>query len=442
MKDFDTVIIGAGVAGLTAARLLVQAGQRVVVLEARDRIGGRTWTERSDGLISDRGASWVHGIDNNPLAGVVGAFGLPTVEFTVGSYQADGRPIAYYGPSGERLSEAAIQAFADDVRAFDGQLAATVAQSRPGSTYEDAIETTLSGLGWDADRAERVREFLCHRSEEQYGVSAGKLDAHGLDDDIVEGDEVVFPKGFDQLASQLSEGIDIRLEHVVTRVSWSANGVTVSSAHGEFAASRVVVTVPIGVLKSGELAFDPALPQVLGNAIDGFEMNNFEKVFLRFPSKFWDEGVYAIRQQGEAGRWWHSWYDLTELHGIPTLLTFAAGPSAIATREWSDERIVESVLHSLRGLYGEKVEHPDHALITRWQDDPYSHGSYAYMKPGSTPEDHDLLAAPVDGVLHLAGEATWTEDPATVTAALRSGHRAAQNILGCELSFSALSGPL
>ncbi|TFB54432.1 FAD-dependent oxidoreductase [Cryobacterium tagatosivorans] len=69
MKNFDTVVIGAGVSGLTAARLLAQAGQRVVALEARDRIGGRTWTERSDSFISDRGASWIHGIDDNPLAG-------------------------------------------------------------------------------------------------------------------------------------------------------------------------------------------------------------------------------------------------------------------------------------------------------------------------------------------------------------------------------------
>ncbi len=77
-------------------------------------------------------------------------------------------------------------------------------------------------------------------------------------------------------------------------------------------------------------------------------------------------------------------------------------------------------------------------LVTRWQDEEYSRGSYAFMKPGSRTEDHDLLATPVEGVLHFAGEATWTEDPATVTAALRSGHRAAGNILGRELSLDGL----
>ena len=435
---FDTIVVGAGVSGLTAARFLAQSGQRVLVLEARDRTGGRTFTERSGDVATDRGASWIHGIDDNPLTEVVNGFGMRTVEFTVGSYQPTGRPIAYYSPTGERLSDEAVAQFADDVHTFDMHLATAVQASTRGTTYEQAIDAALSALGWNPDRAERVREFVLHRSEEQYGVHAGGLDAHGLDDDSVDGDEVVFPDGFDQLATNLAAGLDVRLEHVVTGIRWSKQGATVATAQGEFSADRVIVTVPIGVLTSGDLAFEPALPEWLTQAIDGFEMNNFEKVFLRFPTRFWDENVYAIRQQGGAGKWWHSWYDLTDLHGVPRLLTFAAGPSALETRTWSDDEIAASVLDALRGLYGDRVEQPDDVLVTRWQDDPYSHGSYAYMTPGSMPEDHDLLATPVSNVLHFAGEATWTDDPATVTAALRSGHRAAENILGVALPFGGL----
>ncbi|WP_168627585.1 NAD(P)/FAD-dependent oxidoreductase [Cryobacterium sp. BB307] len=442
MQVFDTVVIGAGVSGLTAARLLAQAGQRVVVLEARDRIGGRTWSHRADGFVADRGASWIHGIDDNPLADVVSAFGMRTAEFTVGSYQPDGRPIAYYGPTGERLDDDAVQRFADDIRHFDEHLAAAVDASESHGTYQEAIETALAGLAWDADRAERVREFLLHRSEEQYGVWAGDLAARGLDDDVIFGDEVVFPDGFDELAENLAEDLDVRLEHVVTRIAWTPEGVTVSTDQGEFMAARATVTVPIGVLKSGDFVFEPPLPEKHARAISGFEMNNFEKVFLRFPTKFWDDEVYAIRQQGEAGKWWHSWYDLTALDGVPTLLTFAAGPSAIETRSWSADQIADSVLEALRGVYGDQVDVPHQVLITNWQDDPYSRGSYAYMKPGAGADDHDLLATPIEGVLHIAGEATWTEDPATVTAALRSGHRAAQNILGRELPFGALTESL
>ena len=99
------------------------------------------------------------------------------------------------------------------------------------------------------------------------------------------------------------------------------------------------------------------------------------------------------------------------------------------------------MLAQLRRLYGDRVETPTHVHITDWQDDPFAHGSYAYMTVGSTTADHDALATPVGGILHLAGEATWTDDPATVTAAMYSGHRAAQNILGREIPIER-RGPM
>lgn len=433
--SFDVVVIGAGVAGLTAARLLTQAGKRVVVLEARDRIGGRTHTLRANGRVTDLGASWIHGIDDGPVFAAVQSFGMPTVEFTVGGFQVDGRPIAYYGPDGRRLSAEAAAAFAADVHECDEILVQTIAASPPHRSYGDAVEAALARMAdsrlWDEDRCQRVREFLQHRSEEQYGVWIDDLDAHGLDDDTTNGVEVVFPEGYDRLAEALADGIDVRLEHEATRVQWSADlGVRATTASGDFEAAQAIVTVPVGVLQSDRFTIEPDLPEPVSGALVRLRMNAFEKVFLRFPEKFWDENVYAIRRQGEAATWWHSWYDLTELHGEPTLLTFAAGPCAMAIREWSDERIAASVLDALREIYGDDVLEPTDVQVTRWQDDPYARGSYAYMTVGSTTEDHELLATPVGGVLHLAGEATWTDDPATVTAAMCSGHRAAERVLG------------
>ena len=208
--------------------------------------------------------------------------------------------------------------------------------------------------------------------------------------------------------------------------------------YGTVTADTAVITVPVGVLQSDDFVIEPPLPEPIAGALSRLTMNAFEKVFLRFPTKFWDDDVYVIRQQGPESRWWHSWYDLTALHGTPTLLTFAAGPAAVETRDWSEEEITESVLAQLRRLYGERVEKPTHVHITDWQDDPFSHGSYAYMKVGSTTADHDTLATPIDGILHLAGEATWTDDPATVTAAMYSGHRAAENILGHEIPIETV----
>ena len=433
MDHFDTIVVGAGVAGLTTARLLADAGRSVVVLEARDRVGGRVHTDRADGLVTDLGASWIHGITDSPVAAAAEAFGMRMVEFTVGGYQPNSRPIAYYGPDGRRLSDAEAQSFTSDIHTVDATLIDVIAASEPDASYRDVTEAALALQGWDTERTQRVREYLEHRAEEQYGAWIEDLAAHGLDDDSIDGDEVVFPDGYDALAAGLARGLDVRLEHVVSRVEWRAEGVVVTTARGTFTGRDAVVTVPVGVLQSDDFVIEPALPEPVAGALGRLTMNAFEKVFLRFPTRFWDEGVYAIRQQGPEGRWWHSWYDLTALHDEPTLLTFAAGPAAIETREWDEGRVVESVLAQLRRVYGDRVEQPTHVHITDWQGDPFARGAYAYMTLGSTTEDHDDLATPIGGVLHLAGEATWTDDPATVTAAMYSGHRAASRVLGEEV---------
>jgi monoamine oxidase len=438
METVDVVVIGAGVAGLTAARLLRDAGRRTVVLEARDRIGGRVHTDRSGEHTTDLGASWIHGVTGSAVAEAAAAWGIRTEEFTVGGYQVDGRPIAYHGPDGAPLDAGATARFAADVHAVDRALVAEVGRSASRDTYRDVVARAVAAQGWDAERAERVREHLEHRSEEQYGVAADGLAAHGLDDDTIEGDEVVFPDGYDELPARLAAGLDVRLGHVVHTVRYDDDGVEVSDDHGSVRAGAVVVTVPVGVLQSGDLVIEPPLPDRHRQALARLRMNAFEKVVLRFPERFWDDDVYALRQLGPEGHWWHSWYDLTRLDGTPTLLTFAAGPAARAIRGWSDDRVATSVLDQLRRLYGDRVGTPTSVQVTAWQDDPFARGSYAYMLPGSTTDDHDDLAVPVGGRLHLAGEATWTDDPATVAGALYSGHRAAVAVLGHDVPIARL----
>lgn len=450
-EEFDTVVVGAGVSGLTAARLLAARGHRVVVLEARDRIGGRLRTERLDGRVTDLGASWIHGIYGGPLHALTRAFGMADVEFTVGSYQPGGRPIAYYGPDGVRLSDTAAGQFIADAARVEDQLTAVIEAMPSGNSYAEAARTAVGQVAeagnWDPERAARVIEYLDHRSEEQYGADSHLLDAHGLEDEVILGDEVVFPGGYDELAYNLAAGLDVRLGHVATRVlrpgaAGVESGVIVETSAGTFAAAQAVITVPVGVLQSGRLTFEPPLPETVAGAVAKFRMNTFEKIFLRFPERFWDEDVYAVRRQGEAASWWHSWYDLTAISGEPTLLTFAAGECAREIRGWPQARVVDSVMASLQQIYGSEIPSPVHARITDWQGDEFAGGAYAYMARGCTGEDHTLIAAPIDGVLHLAGEATWEEDPATVNAALCSGHRAAERILGTQVPYEALAEPL
>ncbi len=434
----DTIVVGAGIAGLTAARLLHSAGQRVVVLEARDRVGGRMWTDRTAGFCVDRGASWIHGLTGNPLTDLVPAFGVETREFTVGSFQAGGRPIADYDESQQLLDDDATRRWISDVDTADALFQRTVADSGHDESYATAAERTLAAIGWKPERAERLRAFYRHRTEEQCGAEVEQVAAHALDEDAIEGDEVIFPGGFDVLPRAFAEGLDVRTGQAVTAISRSAGRVRVDTEDASFDAARVIVTVPLGVLKSGAIAFTPALPDAVAGPIGRLGMGVFNKVFLQFPRRFWQDGVYAIRQHGQAGFPWHTWYDVSVVSGEPMLLTFAGGTWGREIEAMTDAEVVSSVLGSLRKIYGPSVPDPVGHWITRWGSDPLAQGSYSYVAVGSSHDDHDALAGPVDGVLHFAGEATYGHEPATVHGALLSGHRAAERILGSPVSLSEL----
>ncbi|MDZ4045283.1 MAG: NAD(P)/FAD-dependent oxidoreductase [Rhodoglobus sp.] len=430
MSAFDTIVIGAGMSGLTSARMLADAGQRVVVLEARDRIGGRMHTDRSAGFPVDLGASWIHGIDGSPLWDLVQALGVPTIEYTVGSFQVGGRPMENFDGKGRAMGETATAQWIADVDEADRLLVEEIAASSSGDTYLDVTERALDRSGFSPERIDEIREFFRHRVEEQCGAWIGDLDAHGLDEDAIEGDEVIFPRGYDELPRRIGAGLDVRTETPVSRVTRSTDGVVVQAGDTEHTADRVIVTVPLGVLKAGTIEFEPALPDAVAGPIDRLGMGVFNKIFLQFPTRFWNDESYVIRALGEAGEHWHSWYDVSAVSGLPTLLTFAAGPFGRHMQELPDEEVVADVLRALRSLYGDAVGEPRAHWITHWGPDAFSNGSYSHLAVGSTHHDHDALAGPVDDVLHFAGEATWGDEPATVGAAFYSGHRAAERILG------------
>lgn len=436
MTTYDTIVIGAGMSGVTTARMLADAGADVIILEARDRVGGRMHTDRTAGFPVDLGASWVHGIERSALWDLVQALGIPTLEYTVGSFQAGGRPIENFDGDGRPMDAAHTSQWVSDVEEADRLLVDEIERSSPGDTYLDVTERALDRTGFDPERIDEIREFFRHRVEEQCGAWIGDLDAHGLDEDAIDGDEVIFPRGYDELPGRIAAELDIRLGHVVTRIARTDAGVTVSTENGEFAARSAVVTVPLGVLKAGSIEFAPPLPDTVAGPIERLGMGVFNKVFIQFPERFWNEDSYVLRALGEAGEHWHSWYDVSAVSGLPTLLTFAAGPFGRRMQELSDDEVVADAVGALRALYSDAVGEPTAHWVTRWGHDAFSNGSYSHLALGSSHHDHDDLAGPVDGVLHFAGEATWGDEPATVGAAFYSGHRAAERILGNEVDVS------
>lgn len=435
----DIIVIGAGMSGTVSARMLADAGLSVIVLEARDRVGGRMNTDRSAGFPLELGASWIHGIADSPLWDLVQNLHVPTIEFTVGSFQAGGRPMENFDADGVPMDAAASAQWVSDVAAADALLIEEIERSSAGDTYLDVTERALDRSGFDAERIDEIREFFRHRVEEQCGAWIGDLDAHGLDEDAIEGDEVVFARGYDELPRRIGGGLDIRLSHVVTRVQRTDDGVRVSTAQGEFEAAQVIVTVPLGVLKSGAIAFTPPLPDPVAGSIERLGMGVFNKVYLQFPRRFWGEDSYVLRALGEADEHWHSWYDISAVSGRPMLVTFAAGPFGRHMQDLPDEQVVTDVVASLRALYGAAVEEPVASWVTHWGEDPFSVGSYSYLAAGASHADHDALSGPVHDVVHFAGEATWGDEPATVGAAFYSGHRAAERILGSPIDLTAFA---
>ncbi|OII31646.1 hypothetical protein BIU98_07720 [Curtobacterium sp. MMLR14_010] len=436
----DVIVVGAGIAGLATARALALRGASVVVLEARDRIGGRTWTDDTLGVPVDLGASWIHGVDGNPLWSLAAAFDIETVEFTVGSFQFDGRPIAWHDPSGARLADVPSGAFLADLHTVDELLPAAVDAAAPGTSYADVVASVVESLGWGDGRALRVEEYMAHRSEDLCGAPVIDLDAHGLDEEHVAGDEVVFPGGYGQYVTALAAGLDVRTEAVVSLVEQNDERARVTTADGAvFCAQHVVVTVPLGVLQAGDVRFDPPLVAPAADAVERLGMGVYDKVFLRFPTKFWD--AWVIRQQGPAGSDWHSWYDMSRVTSEPVLAALVGGDSARRLETLSDAEVVAEGMAALRYMYGPDVPTPDAVRITRWAADPFTRGSYSYLHVGASPEDHDLLGTP-SGRVQLAGEATWSDDPATVHGALLSGLRAANRILDTEVGVEDLVRPV
>ena len=188
-----------------------------------------------------------------------------------------------------------------------------------------------------------------------------------------------------------------------------------------------MVTVPLGVLKKGAIVFTPALPPAKQRAIDDLGMGVLNKTCLLFDDIFWPPDVDLIGYVGARPGRWAETVSLYPYTRQPILMMFNAGAYAVRTEAMADAEIVSEALAALVDIYG-SVPPPKDALVTRWRSDPWSYGSYSYVPVGSSFAQYAELAAPIDGRVFLAGEATHEEYPATVHGAFLSGVRAARRI--------------
>ncbi len=414
------VVVGAGIAGLGAARRLVDAGASVVVLEARDRIGGRIWTDRSLGSASDLGASWIHGIRGNPVAALATDLVTVPVDYeSMARYDADGRPLT-------DAQDAAVD------RGFDAVLEAVERDrdTRDGDTpLASSTGPARDAIARDATSRRLLDAEINTAIEHEYAASVESLSLLHYDDGEDEsGGDVIFPGGYDAILPTLAAGLDLRLSHPVTRIEHGPGGCTVVTAAGTFACDRVLVTLPLGVLKAGVVQFAPALPDRKATAIDRLGFDVLDKLYLRFDRVFWDDDQLIGRADAITGRW-AEFLNLHALTAAPVLVGFNAATYARALQARSDAEVVDDALAALRSVFGAAVRAPTGMARTRWGADEFARGSYSHLAVGSTLADRDALAAPVGERLFFAGEATSRNHAATTHGALTSGRAAAGAML-------------
>lgn len=417
----DVVIIGAGVAGLAAADRLVGDGATVVVLEARDRIGGRVLTLRPNGLPApiELGAEFVHGQVPETL-GIADEAGLLLVATGGEHWRAQPGVREPAGDAWEPLDHVLSQLDAerDPDQSFDAFLAAAHVDPRAAADARQYVQ------GYDAADPAKVGERWLALTE-----AAAERDGADHQFRVVSGYDRV-PRW---LARRLGDGA-LRLSSPVERIAWTKDRVTVSVTDGTTVQARTaIVAVPLAVLAADHgIVFDPPLGAEKRAAMDGMATGSVVRLVVQFREPFWeqlgfDRLGFLHTSDPTIPIWWTS-YPLR----TPVLVGWVGGPRASALAAGDATGIADRALHGLatqvglepRAMDGLVVEHWSHD----WEHDPYARGAYSYGLVNAI--DAPLaLAAPL-GPLFFAGEATDAEGRSgTVHGAIASGRRAADEVL-------------
>jgi monoamine oxidase len=395
------VIIGAGAAGLAAAEALVRAGRSVLVVEARERVGGRAWTRRMPGLAVpvELGAEFVHGEARTTQA-LLRKSGMRV--------SASGRMQRYVAGARLRPIDAfrhAQRAVSDPVELQDRDMAFDAFLDK---RRLPAITRTFARLmvqGFDA--ADPARASARAIAEEWAG---GQMS--GSQPRLREG----YGPLFDWLAGEIvRKGARLKMQAAVREVRWKRGRVEIAGDFFRLRARQCIVTVPLGVLQSGLLRFSPGLEKE--SSLRKLASGPVIKAALRFPSAFWEK-----RHRGVA--FFHApraaFPTFWALSPAPALIAWSGGPKATRPT-W------QAIRASLKSVFG-RIEEPDDLLMHDWARDPFARGAYSYVLVDGEGARQEL-AEPLADTLFFAGEATSVDDSGTVAGALASGQRAAREVL-------------
>lgn len=427
------IVVGAGVAGLAVANALGHAGVGCLVLEARDRVGGRLHTVDLGGAAVDLGGSWIHHPVGNPMRSLADVVG-------VGRH--DGDPLPTMGgfdlSERRRLTRDEVRAGLDlMLEAFPAALDGLRVDCAPRRTAADAVADFLGRAGLPPDQERRARQALRSSIEADAADLWDRQSLRWLGHEHEYGGEMLgdLPDGgYGSIVDALAQRVDLRLGTEVEEISLSeaGDGVAVRDRSGRVEiGTHVVTTVPLGVLKDGRPAFTPALPPGHRAAIDRLGFGRYEKVVLRFDRATWrDEGrshLMLYPADPDLPAVWvfdHDAFDgqpVLAVHVFPSLVARVLEGSPDDAVDWALGLLAEAGID--RGA-------PTRATVTGWSTDPHSRGAYTHVPPGAEPGDADLLGEPVAGRLLFAGEHTQSARLGYADGALTSGIREAKRLLG------------
>ena len=433
-SNADIIIIGAGISGIAAARALKAKGYNVLILEARNRVGGRIWTDNSLGTPLDLGASWIHGITNNPIKQLADQFALKTLPTNYDARQifdSNGTPLSN---SADTTLSNRYEAIYDRVIAIQEQ---RIDDDLSDISWQTALTQALTNENFSPAELEALYFSLNTELEHEYGADLNELSLFNFDEGgAFKGADHLFAGGYGQLIDKLvldgKLASNIILNQVVKSIDYSqSKGVKVITDKNIFSALAVLVTLPLGVLKANTVKFTPALPQTKQNAIKKLGFGTLNKTYFQFPTCFWSEDddseLYNFISSTKGH--WSEWLNIHHYNQQPVLLGFNAGKYGKDSEALSDKALLADGMQTLQKTYGKTIPDPKGYLITRWNADPYAKGAYSFIGVGASTKDYDELAKPVTNKLFFAGEATSSQYAATVHGAFLSGEREAKNIM-------------
>jgi monoamine oxidase len=438
MEEVDVLVVGAGAAGMAAARTLHDAGVSFVVLEARDRVGGRILTLRDSAapIPLELGAEFVHG-DAPATQDLARAAGAVLVDAAGEHWRAErGR----------------LRPLPDVWRRIGGVLRRLDPEREPDRSIADFLATRPGGRSHARDRplaAAFVQGFhaadLTRASERALGDAdpAGEQTARMAR---------VFG-GYDVVLDPLTRSVGdrVRLRHTVQRIEWRRGRVTAHVRAGDaevaFRAGSAIVTLPLGVLHApagapGAVAFDPPLPPRMRAALAHLAMGDVTRITLLFREPFWTDDDFDVVPSGRDlrrlgflhrdGAPWSVWWTQYPVH-VPLLTVWAGGPPAANPLLRDPDQAADAALHDLAAVLDIRHRRLRRLLEGSWTHDwlgdPFARGAYSYAAVGGA-DAHGELARPVDRTLFFAGEAADAEGRnGTVEGALGSGREAARRVL-------------